>query len=761
MDLQHRKSRYRKILVATVAPALLIALLYHHILLNPATAAFGDGSDATRTYYTLYWYVNYNHSWFNFEGMNYPFGESIFYMDANPLICFTLRMAKEIFPATGPYAIALYQELLLLNLWIFSLAVYGICRRMQVRQSFSVLLSLLMLLCFPMWMKVHGHMNLAFTSLIACTFYLLLSYRSTGKMSCIFFLVLLLCMSTMVHPYLGIICLLPAIAGILLSWHGQKKMLYRWLSLLLVMLPLPACMLLVKLTDHHTGRSGIVHGMTEFYASPAALIVSPSTIVQQQLYGKKFTHITSEDDYIYTGILALIILVGGAFTLLKHKNEHLRHLLILVIAAIPGLLFAFSTAIRAWAEFLQRVPVVENFRYVARFGFPFSFIAVLAAGIMISYMISSGKRKLLAITAGILFFVTYGMHGILLHAEIIQHTRANVRPFFSANALQLPTNIDLREYDCILPLPFFNHGSNNADPQASNGIFQEAVQYSMYSGLPLAGGHMIRMSEAEALMNLGYTSPSFTDKPLAQKIKTGTRFLVLTIPMALSPEEEELLKRCTHISDHGYFSWYAVDAERLFAQTAHDEISGFTSAQPGYEKTGAFYHVPGQVRYFYRSFDDHHSDFYYHGGGALRGQRNIYHVLLDIPPDTLLPDTEYIASFWIYNKWDDGVSGIAFVQENDTNNGNITWISAVNPNHSRIADGDWTKVNIPFRTSGSEKTLQVCYKGPDTGAKEVILDEVMIWEMGKDLYRPVELQGNVITVLQKNNDFIRDRPSSP
>lgn len=765
MDLRYGKFRYGWTAIVVAAPAVLILLLYYHILLHPDVAAFGSGSDATRTYYTLYWYVNYNQSWFNFEGMNYPFGESIFYMDANPLVCFTLRLLKEIFPAAGPHAIAIYQEILLLNLWAFSLSVYGICRRFRVKPLFSLLLSLMMLLCFPMWMKVHGHMNLAFTSLISGTFYFLLSFGTTGNKRYLFFLAALIFAAALVHPYLGVICLLPVLVGIVLPRPGKKKPSHIWVSLLAVLSPLPVFMGLVKLTDHHTGRSGVVHGMTEFYASPAALFVSPSEFVQQHLYGKKITGLTSEDDYIYTGIMALLIVAVGAIYALKNKNADLRWLFILVIAAVPGLLFAFSTAIRPWAEFLRQVPVAENFRYASRFGFPFSFITVLAAGILITDMIGRGKKKFIAIGTGIVFFAIYSIHGILLHTELVHytrvhHTRAHINPVFT-DAQFMQTGIDPGEYDVILPLPFFNHGSNNADPQASNGIFLAAVQYSAFSGLPMAGGHMIRMSEAEALMNLGYTSPSFIEKSLAQKVKTGTQFLLLTIPVALSPEEEQLLQRCTHLADHGYFSWYTTDSEHLFLQTAQEEISGFISAQPGYEKTGSFYHIPGPATYFYRSFDDQHSELYYQGGGALRGPRNIYHVLLDIPADTLLPETEYMASFWIYHKWDDGVSGIAFVQENDTASGNITWISAVNPNHSRIADGDWTRVNIPFRTGNTGKTIQVCYKGPDTGAKEVVIDEAMVWETGKILYRPVQQRGNTITVLQKNNDFIRDRSSFP
>ena len=65
---------------------VIVAFFYGRILLSPNQYMFGTTGDAIKNYYTYAYYISHNDSYTNFEGMNYPYGESFLYTDCHPIL---------------------------------------------------------------------------------------------------------------------------------------------------------------------------------------------------------------------------------------------------------------------------------------------------------------------------------------------------------------------------------------------------------------------------------------------------------------------------------------------------------------------------------------------------------------------------------------------------------------------------------------------------------------------------------------------------
>ena len=71
----------KKILVWFLA-IVPIFVLYHQLIFNPNTILLDSEGDGIKNYYTFKYFINNSTSWTDFDGMNYPYGEIVTYLDS-------------------------------------------------------------------------------------------------------------------------------------------------------------------------------------------------------------------------------------------------------------------------------------------------------------------------------------------------------------------------------------------------------------------------------------------------------------------------------------------------------------------------------------------------------------------------------------------------------------------------------------------------------------------------------------------------------
>ena len=79
-----------------IVQCLLIFAVFHHIILEGEQYLFSNHHDGLKNYFTYYTYLLQakHDNPFIYSGMNYPFGDYIFYTDNTPLFAFLIKWIK-------------------------------------------------------------------------------------------------------------------------------------------------------------------------------------------------------------------------------------------------------------------------------------------------------------------------------------------------------------------------------------------------------------------------------------------------------------------------------------------------------------------------------------------------------------------------------------------------------------------------------------------------------------------------------------------
>ena len=127
-------------------PLLLLLLLtlgsllfhYHDIVFSPNTTFMGGSVDGLKNYYTPWYHAKWDSSYTWFEGMNYPHGEHVVFVDAQPLLSNTIKAVHSVVPVAD-YTVGILNYALLLSVIGTALLLFLILRKFKVDPWFAAL----------------------------------------------------------------------------------------------------------------------------------------------------------------------------------------------------------------------------------------------------------------------------------------------------------------------------------------------------------------------------------------------------------------------------------------------------------------------------------------------------------------------------------------------------------------------------------------------------------------------------------------------
>ena len=110
--------------LAVAITAILLFVYYSHQILGADTIKYGVWGDGYKNYYTLAYYLNYDHG-AHFSGMNYPFGENVLFTDNQPAVAWCLKVVVKIFPALINHVYAFIVLAFFISLLFFTIQQRG------------------------------------------------------------------------------------------------------------------------------------------------------------------------------------------------------------------------------------------------------------------------------------------------------------------------------------------------------------------------------------------------------------------------------------------------------------------------------------------------------------------------------------------------------------------------------------------------------------------------------------------------------------
>jgi hypothetical protein len=763
------------LLVVGLAFAFLFTF-YEEALLHPNDYSFSTTGDGIKNYFTFVSYVDNNDDLTNFEGLNYPYGESMLFTDCHPIIAAPARLLQSYFPWIGVYGVGLLNFLMLFSFVVGSFFLWKLFRRLDVNPLLSVLGALGIMVLSPQIFRLEGHYALSYGCALPITFYLLLNFvqRKNVIRSAVFLLINAL-FWFFIHAYLGMIVVATMLAfglvKLVVSLFGKGKFTGSFLYWSASIIPMLIFSGVSSFIDIHENRSDNPYGFFEYYADFDTVLLPnhPPFSLQVEKYLPSFTQ--TWEGWSYIGLVAILCIFAYFYLKLRSKIGNVfrdQYVPIdpfvgqLICASLIILTFSFGIPFRWGMEsLLDSFPTLKQFRSIGRFAWVFYFAINVGAIVFIQrifHHLYLARRQMLAflIMIGAPVFIIF--EGVSYHQEvghnIVQSPNVFDRrtpPDYLKEALEI---IKGQKYQAIIPLPFYNIGSENYTREAGGTSYLKSMVMSYHANIPVLGSYLSRTSICEAKNMQQVLSEPYYDKPIEADIKSDFPFLIVYSNDVYHPHGERIRAMSTLIYNGPEVQLYTIEKEVLFSDKRKWEWQNCIELESEYcAREG--YSASDSTSFMHRETFDHlPAASTYRGKGALVGMKKDYNHVCSIDRAQVPGEEGYEASIWIHNQGEncgqDLLNNLDFVMRQEKADGSEEFTFS-KPMHSLTIDGDWTKVTMEFAVEKDYAKLDFYLQGIGESEMPIIADEFFIRAQNCDWYK-IEMADNS---LFKNNHKIR------
>lgn len=534
------KTKYLYLVIIAIH-VILIAVAFNSFVSNPSEVLFANDGDGLKNAFTLKTYVQEpitKDGLFKYNSLNYPFGDYVYYTDNTPLVSIPLRWFSHNVYDVSDYSLQILNWIVLLNIVLAGVLVFSISRRLIKDKWLSFILAIILpwinLQVFRIW---HGHINLSLSAPILMAIYLFMLWdeykglvRKQIRVS--ISMVMLGLVGFFIHGYY--LAIVFAFLSSMLffygitDWRGKSGRLSIIVSLLLPIVSGGIVYAILGLTDkyaHLRFNMSTGYDWMEMKARFTSLFSAP------EFYSLHFPvssmHYIHTENVSYLGNISLytIFLLVVAFIASKiwrkrikvvqskfFKNSRNRSLLIasfILLAMAMGEDYYTSETIDAihfknvfnpffYIHFCT--DYVEQFRALVRFMWPVYFGIFLWTVYTLYHVSMFFGRKGYAV----LLVVISVIGGLEMRDFIneLQH-KARKENVLSDSRLSPYDSLKINagKYQAILPLPYYNVGSEDKDRTMDDfvGWGDETYRLSLYTNLPLMSNKLSRTPQDFAI----------------------------------------------------------------------------------------------------------------------------------------------------------------------------------------------------------------------------------------------------------------------
>ena len=685
---------------AWVLPIAAVLLLYWPLPIHLNQVLFSYWSDADRAYRVYAEFALGHASGCWLDSWFFPFAEHLFYLDANPLLCWFSAGFFSLFPSLRPYIVGVFNGLVLAQLLFTHLGWYRLGRYKGMPAMAAGILALALSLLAPQWLKNNGNFSLAYTALFPyLCLALLKSTEQSNTLRPIFSASFWVALSVFIHPYLGLVNGSFALLWVLLAKPFKFQ---TWLRALLLALPLLLFVVFLKWSDLASNfRTQEPWGATDNQMSLAQWLLPGVGHVNEWLnmwIGDAGSSQAWEFAFIPWSVwwtLLWVFVLGYGKSLFKALPRSA------VLAGLVLLLFAsglFGLSRFSWL--FEVVPYLKQFRFVMRFAWPM--YGVLGFSVGLAFY--SALKNTAPLRRSLLLMLVLMPAGIEAHGHIRFLTDIHLKTpnlySESHQSEEFKAGLALLRSEkpaALLTEPFLFEGSLMTAGENPVELRRLAYVLSVLGNVPTVGGILIRPNEEQALATGGFSSePWYTPSPHFQRALKG-KILALLYPKDLDWNQA----RWSHRKP---FKVLAVDSTyRLGLIRAEDWMRVLPLAEAAERDSVHFtlladQSYPGaapygnKAKHFNRLADQSYGEAPPYGNKAKQIPRSEYHVLLD---SLGLNPEAYEVSLWVDARQSNSVNGVLFVEEvNEQGQGQ--WIAQANPARSRCLDGGWARCSLTF-----------------------------------------------------------------
>lgn len=653
------------LLILVSLTLLLLRLMFGDILRNPNSYLFSREGDAIKSYYNFSWYLRYD-SGIRHDGINYPYGDHIQYMNSHPLyIQFVKFIDRHIIPVAELGA-GVLNLTMIFSLLLAAPFLFLIMRKFSLPPWYAVIMSLAILFLSPQLNRIGGHFEMVYAFFIPLYWYLLLRWDEEGR-SWLWgtLLIVTALVGGFTSAYYVAFFFVFSLAYLLVQfWLNRKNIhsYYRKGLYLLVIAVLPILMVkgFVILTDWVDDRPDNPWGFFIFHANIWSIFL-PFYSSLKELIGGTINMDFEWEGKAFVGLPATLLVLSVGFFLIRSlfiwkKPDYRiffpnRRLNAWLISAILVLLFSMCIPFKWGLHFLADIiPSLKQFRCLGRFSWIFYYVFTVYSASFFYIVFRRFKKNGMNLLGSLLIFLVIGFWTI----DAWTNVKISTGSIFNNNDVLIrgddeylekfrQAGVNPEQFQAIFFLPFSNTSGDKLLHPRGHNAFIEAMKCSYHTGLPLIQSFSPRLSLKHALSGIQLLADTSIYKLRIDDMNDQPVLLLVTKEELIGqePRLKELAKifyeddkLClaslpVKAFNKAYSSW--VDYGRSIADSLPGEGQVYTNHEGVY----------------YDGFDMNPSSRAFSGGGALykkEGQVEIYNgELYDLQTEGPVE-----LSFWLY-----------------------------------------------------------------------------------------------------------------
>jgi hypothetical protein len=391
----------------------------------------------------------------------------------------------------------------------------------------------------------------------------------------------------------------------------------------------------------------------------------------------------------------------------------------------------------------------RQFRALGRFAWVFYYVftvfAVYTFYLMYRYL-AMRKLKLLSGTLYLCFFATLFAEGYADQKEVSRTILRN--PNFFKMSLLTDEQTDLinkvqsikYNYQAIVTLPFYHVGSESYSKEFTDKAITSSLLFSYWTDLPLVNSSSARSPIPEARKIMQLPSPPYINKEIVGDLPNKKGFLVLFTKEDLNNQERLFYTRCKPIYETAKFQLLEISYSDLTEQKV--DFRSVTANKNCLAKKPDFIVDGDSTNFIFESFEKSQSEFMMEGKGAFQGiKKDNNRILTDFSLNAL-KGSNFIVSFWYYNKGELRLQNTCIVEQHDQQGTNLEWLKKSPISESFIINGDWSLVEMEFQTTIDNPKISVVLSDFGSSTQKIYIDNLLLRRRDSHIYRIATLSNS-------------------
>ncbi len=724
---------------------------------------WGDGYQA---YHAFLYHVQHDSTYAHYEGMNYPYGDHVIPGNCQPILGNVLKLL-----GLGDYALGVMHFSMLVSILLCAVFLFLILARLGLPAWISIPAAIGITLLAPQIHRMSTHYGLAHPEVIPVVFYCLMRWEEDEDWRWAVALGVVNWIYPQIHFYFFAVIAFAITGywGVRWIWRRDWKRLPKYALHygIAVIIPFVYFNWTMNWGDPVTDRSALPWGFFNYRAYPGGLLTSPFEPHWKWL-GEHALRIKTYDfearNYIgLTAIAGLAVLFSTRVKRLfqprspatpdsripalpagrlESSNPRILEsstsaewLKYTVLSATAILLFSFGIPfiIPGLEDWLNYTGPIRQFRSIGRFAWIFYYASnIIALAALYRYF---GKRS---------WVMAFPL--ILLLSEAYWYNTDKdlrldpIEDYEPGRRFTDIREINYADYQALLPIPYFNLGSDQFWWDISGLVAQKSETISIQTGLPLSGSHLTRTSRSQTLKQLQlvtepYRLPAIladfpNQKPLLMAWDSirhnqfGQDFLHLLDGAVLLYEKKE-------------FRLYELPLES-FRERLESRIAGIRTRMETDSLTArdGWLLSDSSAAFVFQSFDDKKSVHPYLGGGAFEGKMSDWNVLFE-GPTPAGDQKDLVFSAWMFIDADLNARTDMEIQVFDPQSGEVrqSWRRQVRECVKVFDSNGWALIEWPVSPDQAGLSVRWVFQNTTLGDQPVYLDELLIRPAGLDLYK--------------------------